>query len=216
MQLRNDAGDAGEPLFLSEESSSTVDCIQDNPRQVTCIRLGVAPLAFDIYTNWGDDTVTVGAHNPGDTVSVRGHGGDDKLFIQNGSVERYSCGAGTDQIVRDAGDTLFSPALPTDCENDTGGSGGGGGGAGGGAGGGSGTYDPGTPPVGTPIVNPPALYPAGVASKPGGKILAIVRVNGSGVVTGKAMRGKSLLAKGSKTATKAGAVKAHAEADQGR
>ncbi len=208
VQLRNDAGDAGEPLLLVGEDSTTVDCIQDNPRQLTCIRLGYAPLTFDIYTNWGNDTVTIGEHNPGDTVQVRAHGGDDKLFIQNGSVDRYSCGAGNDQIVRDAGDTLFNPALPSDCENDAGGSGGGdSGGGGGGAGGGSGTYDPGTPPVATPIMNPPSLFLAGVASKPGGKLIVNTRVNGPGVVTGKVLRAGKSLAKGSKKATKAGAVR---------
>ena len=39
-----------------------------------------------------------------------------------------------------------------------------------------------------------------------GKIIVSARVNGPGLVTGKAYKGKKLVAKGSKTATKAGAV----------
>jgi hypothetical protein len=214
VQLRNEAGDAGEPLFLSEESSDNVDCIQDNPRQVTCVRLDLSPLAFDLNGGYGNDTITVSEHNPGDSVAVRGHWGNDVLNIQNGSVERYSCGgndpesgSGSDTVVRDATDTLFNPALPTDCENDNnpGGSGGGGGGAGGGgAGGGSG--DPGTPPVGTPITQPANLILGPVIS-PHRKILVAARVNGPGRVLGIATsKNRKLLARGEKTATKAGAV----------
>ena len=204
VQLRNDAGDPSEPLLLVSESSTTVDCMQDNPRQLTCIRLGVAALAFDIYTNWGNDTVTIGAHNPGDTVQVRTHFGDDTINTVNDSADRVSCGGGTDSAQVDALDTIFiaSPLQDNGCESTGGGSGGGGNGSGGGGGG---STTPPHPPA--PIVNPPAVYPAGSASKRGGKLLVVARINGPGVVTGKAYKGTKLLGKGSVTATKASAVK---------
>jgi hypothetical protein len=186
-----------------------VDCIQDNPSQVTCVRLGVAALTFDIYTNWGNDTVTIGAHNPGDTVQVRTHFGDDTINAVNDSADKISCGGGTDTAHVDALDTIFiaSPIQDNGCESTGGGPGGGGGGGcvgndcfpGGGG-------NPPPTPNPDPIVNPPTVYPAGVTAKRGGKLLVAAKVNGPGVVTGKAYKGKKLLAKGSKTATKAGAV----------
>ena len=66
-------------------------------------------------------------------------------------------------------------------------------------------YDPGTPPTAEPIVHPPSVMLFG-SFVDKGKFVLTNRVNTSGVVTGKIAKGKTLLAKGSKT-TKSGSVK---------
>jgi hypothetical protein len=226
----NDGGNPAQPLTLTGDTSPNLSCLQDSPRKVICIQFtGGPPITTDIFAGEGNDTVTVGPHPVTETVQVRGDFGIDVLNIENGSVDRYSCGAndpegggGSDTVVRDAADTLWNPAFPTDCENDNnpggggsggGGSGGGGSGAGdgsgagGGSGAGAGTGGGSTTlPVVTPITQPASMVLGPVAGPHRGRLLVAARVNGPGVVTGKATKGTKLLAKGSKTATKAGAV----------
>ena len=197
IRIVNNSGNPAEPLLLIAEQPSPIpvpdsgqlSCSQDNPRQVTCIRLtGGPPTLIGISTGSGNDTVTVGPHSADESVTVSTHSGNDTIDTRNGSADSIECGDGVDTLRGDAHplDTLLPPF--SSCEDI--GNGGGGGST--------------TPPVATTPAAKLILGP--VLSPHRGKLLVAARVNGPGVVTGKATKGKKLLAKGSTTATKAGAV----------
>jgi hypothetical protein len=159
VRIVNNAGDPAEPLLLADDTSADLSCSQDDPRQVTCVRFtGGPPINVNVNGGFGNDKITVGPHASSVNVDVRGHFGDDTLQLINGSVETYSCGGGTDSVLRDSIDKLVNPALPSDCESGepaggggggggAGGGGAGGGGAGGGAGGGGSVTPPPPPPI---------------------------------------------------------------------
>ena len=155
-----------------------------------------------VYTNFGDDRVTVGPHGADEGVHVSLHYGNDFADTANGSLDNVSCGPGVDTATTDAFDT-FLPDSGSCNDGGGGGGGSGGGGAGGGGGGGGGSI---TPPIATPITPVANLVLGPVLSPHRGKLLVAARVNGPGLVTGKAYKGKKLVAKGSAKATQAGAV----------
>ena len=224
IHITNSGGDPATPLMIGGDGSPTFSCLNvgGDPRLVSCVRgTGAPDITGVIEAGAGDDKVTVGAHGATEPVDVYGDSGNDTINTVNGRADHVQCGPGdNDTAVMDSFDTIIE-ATPNDeggCEHTGGGGGsggggsGGGGGAGGGAGGGTGTTGGvvinNTTPNPVLHTNPPALYPAGTASKPGGKLLAIARVNGPGRVLGIATsKNRKLLARGEKTATKAGAVK---------
>jgi uncharacterized membrane protein YgcG len=184
IQIRNDGGREGEPLALVDQQSTDLTCQQDDPRQVTCTRFtGGPPIIISINGSFGDDTFTIGSHNPDVTTRVIGHGGNDALLLANGSVDSYNCGNDVDTVERDANDVLITdiPAHQDNgCESDSQGSGGGGGGgsggggaggggAGGGAGGGGGTT---LPPIAPP---PPTPYTVLVPQTKGMKLGQVLK-----------------------------------------
>ncbi len=199
IRIVNNAGNPAEPLLLIAEQPSPVpvpdsgqlSCSQDNPRQVTCTRLtGGPPTAIGISTDSGNDTVTVGPHSADESVTVDTKSGSDTVNVENGSADNVACGDDVDTARVDAHplDTLLPPF--TSCETLIGN----------GVAQGLGAPNPTAPVVPAKLSLGPVLSPHR------GKLLVAARVNGPGVVTGKATKGKKLLAKGSKTATKAGAV----------
>ena len=136
-------------LFLGNQSGAEVTCVQDSPTQATCTR--TEPVNLVVYTNWGDDRVTVGPHGADETVNVSLHYGDDWVDTSNGSADNISCGPGMDTAITDEFDTFWPDADTGDC-NDVGG-----GGDGGGDGGGGGDHSGGLPPLGS---QPPTPFKA--------------------------------------------------------
>jgi hypothetical protein len=200
IRIVNNGGNPAEPLLLIAEQPSPVpvpdsgqlSCSQDNPRQVTCIRLtGGPPTLIGISTGSGNDTVTVGPHSADESVTVEADSGSDTVNIENGSADNVACGDDVDTARVDAYplDTLLPPfdSCETLINN--------------GVVQGLGGQNP-TPPA-TPVAK---LVLGPVLSPHRGKLLVAARVNGPGLVTGKATKGKKQVAKGSTTATKAGAV----------
>ena len=92
-------------VSLAVQNSAEVTCAQEGSNQVTCTR--TEPVNLSVYTNWGDDRVTIGPHGADETVGVALHYGNDWVDARNGSTETISCGPGTDTAITDAFDTVF-------------------------------------------------------------------------------------------------------------
>ena len=198
----NNSGNPAEPLLLKGEDpdiqppvpdAGQIVCSQDSARQVTCTRVANTngrPTQIGVTIHSGNDNVIVGPHSGNESVTVTTGFGDDSVNIENGSADSVECGDGVDTLRADAHplDTLLPPFLS--CETLIGN----------GVVGGAGAPNPTAP------AKPAKLSLGPVLSPHRGKLLVAARVNGPGVVTGKATKGRKLLAKGSVKATQAGAV----------
>ncbi len=202
-QIVNNSGNPAEPLLLKGEDptiqppvpdSGQIVCSQDSARQVTCTRVkntNGLPTSIGVTIHSGNDKVTIGPHSTNETVGVSTGSGDDSINVENGSADTVHCGDGVDTVWVGGLDTLVPDIA---CETLISG----------GIVSGAGAPIP-TAPVAP--AKPAKMFPGPRLSPHKGKIVASVKVNGPGLVTGKATKGDKLLAKGSKTATVAGIVK---------